>query len=77
MSVSRMLHAFFLSIGLSVVAGSAWAATDLEICRDNQAEAAARLTACTAVGRRRQGHRPAEGVRELVHRRFPFEEARL
>jgi tetratricopeptide (TPR) repeat protein len=44
-----MLHAFFLSIGLSVIAGSAWAATDLEICRDNQAEAAARLTACTAV----------------------------
>ena len=44
-----MLRAFFLSIGLWVIAGPAWAATDLEICRDNQAEAAARLTACTAV----------------------------
>jgi tetratricopeptide (TPR) repeat protein len=44
-----MLRAFFLSIGLSVAATSAWAATDLETCRDNQAEATARLTACNAV----------------------------
>ena len=44
-----MLRAFLLSIGLSVVATSAWAATDLETCRDNQADAAARLTACNAV----------------------------
>src|SRR5262249_44536815 len=35
-------------IGLSVLATSAWAG-DVETCRDNQAEAAARLTACTAV----------------------------
>lgn len=43
-----MLRAFFLSIGLSVVAASAWAG-DVETCRDNQAEATARLTACNAV----------------------------
>jgi hypothetical protein len=35
-SVWQMLRAFLLSIGLSVVATSAWAATDLETCRDNQ-----------------------------------------
>jgi len=38
-----MLRAFFLSIGLSFIAASAWAG-DVETCRDNQAEAAARLT---------------------------------
>lgn len=43
-----MLRAFSLSIGLSVVAGSAWAG-DVETCRDNTAEATARLTACNAV----------------------------
>jgi tetratricopeptide (TPR) repeat protein len=43
-----MLRAFLLSIGLSVIATSAWA-DDVETCRDNKAEAAARLTACTAV----------------------------
>ena len=43
-----MLRAFLLSIGLSVLATSAWAG-DVETCRDNQAEAAARLTACNAV----------------------------
>ena len=43
-----MLRAFILSIGLLVVATPALA-TDVETCRDNQAEAAARLTACTAV----------------------------
>jgi tetratricopeptide (TPR) repeat protein len=44
-----MLRAFFLSVGLWVIATSALAATDLETCRDNQADAAVRLTACTAV----------------------------
>jgi tetratricopeptide (TPR) repeat protein len=44
-----MLRAFVLSISLSAMATSALAATDVETCRDNQAEAAARLTACTAV----------------------------
>lgn len=43
-----MLRAFLLSIGLSVIATSALAATDIETCRDNQADAAARLTACNA-----------------------------
>jgi len=43
-----MLRAFFLSIGLSVAAASAWAG-DVETCRDNQAEATARLAACNAV----------------------------
>jgi tetratricopeptide (TPR) repeat protein len=43
-----MLRAFLLSIGLSLIATSAWA-DDVETCRDNKAEAAARLTACTAV----------------------------
>jgi hypothetical protein len=43
-----MLRALLLSIGLSVIATSAWA-DDVETCRDNKAEAAARLTACTAV----------------------------
>ena len=43
-----MLRAFFLSIGLWVLATSARAG-DVETCRDNQAEAAARLTACNAV----------------------------
>ena len=44
-----MLRAVLLSIGLSVLATSAGAATDVETCRDNQAEATARLAACTAV----------------------------
>ena len=44
-----MLRALFLSLSLSVAATFALAATDVETCRDNQAEAAARLTACTAV----------------------------
>ena len=43
-----MLRAFFLSLGLAVLATSAWAG-DVETCRDNQAEAAARLAACNAV----------------------------
>src|SRR5215216_1841796 len=43
-----MLRALFLSVGLSVLATSALAATDIETCRDNQAEAADRLTACNA-----------------------------
>jgi|GraSoiStandDraft_4_1057263.scaffolds.fasta_scaffold21904_3 tetratricopeptide (TPR) repeat protein len=43
-----MLRAIVLFVGLSVIAGSALAATDLETCRDNQAEAAVRLAACTA-----------------------------
>jgi len=43
-----MLRACLLSIGLSVIATSALAATDIETCRDNQADAAARLTACNA-----------------------------
>ncbi len=43
-----MLRATFLSVGLSVIATSALAATDIEICRDNQADAAVRLTACNA-----------------------------
>jgi tetratricopeptide (TPR) repeat protein len=43
-----MLRASLLSIGLSVLATCAWAG-DVETCRDNQAEAAARLTACNAV----------------------------
>jgi tetratricopeptide (TPR) repeat protein len=43
-----MLRACFLSVGLSVIATSALAATDIETCRDNQADAAARLTACNA-----------------------------
>lgn len=43
-----MLRAFFLSLGLAVLATSAWAG-DVETCRDTQAEAAARLTACNAV----------------------------
>src|SRR4029453_1513715 len=49
-SVSKMLRATFLSVGLSVLATSALAATDIETCRDNQADAAARLTACNAAG---------------------------
>lgn len=44
-----MLRACFLSVGLSLIVTSALAATDVETCRDNQADAAARLTACTAV----------------------------
>jgi tetratricopeptide (TPR) repeat protein len=40
---------FFLSLGLSVSAASACAATEIETCRDNQAEATARLAACNAV----------------------------
>src|SRR5438552_6139344 len=44
-----MLRALILSIGLFVVAMPALAASDVETCRDNQAEAAVRLTACTAV----------------------------
>ena len=44
-----MLRALFLPISLVLTATSALAATDVETCRDNQAEAAARLTACTAV----------------------------
>src|SRR4030095_6629442 len=43
-----MLRACFLSVGLSVIATSALAATDIETCRDNQADAAARLVACNA-----------------------------
>jgi tetratricopeptide (TPR) repeat protein len=43
-----MLRALFLSVGLSVLATSALAATDIETCRDNQADGAARLTACNA-----------------------------
>jgi tetratricopeptide (TPR) repeat protein len=43
-----MLRAIGLSLVLSVLAIPALAATDLETCRDNKAEAAARLTACTA-----------------------------
>jgi Flp pilus assembly protein TadD len=44
-----MLRTPFLSIGLSVIVTTALAATDLETCRDNQAEAAERLAACKAV----------------------------
>ena len=44
-----MLRALILSIGLSLAATSALAAGDLDTCRDNQAEAAARLTACNAI----------------------------
>ena len=44
-----MLRALFLPISLMLTATSALAATDVETCRDNQAEAAARLTACNAV----------------------------
>lgn len=44
-----MLRAVVLSVSLSAMATSALAATDVETCRDNQAEAAARLSACTAV----------------------------
>lgn len=44
-----MLRALIVSIGLSLAATSALAASDLDTCRDNQAEAAARLTACNAV----------------------------
>ena len=43
-----MLRALFLSIGSFLLATSALAATDIETCRDNQADAAARLTACNA-----------------------------
>jgi tetratricopeptide (TPR) repeat protein len=43
-----MLRASFLSIVSVVAATSALAATDIETCRDNQADAAARLTACNA-----------------------------
>jgi tetratricopeptide (TPR) repeat protein len=43
-----MLRASLLSIGLSVLATSAWAG-DVETCRDNHADAASRLTACNAV----------------------------
>ena len=72
-----MLRAICLSIVLSVLAIPALAATDLETCRDNKAEAAARLTACNAVVGGQQGHRQAEGLCQLVHRRCPAEEARL
>src|SRR4051794_21770034 len=44
-----MLRAMSLSIGLLLTVTPALAATDLETCRDAQADAAARLTACTAV----------------------------
>lgn len=44
-----MLRAFIVSIGLFLAATSALAATDLDTCRDNQAEAASRLAACNAV----------------------------
>ena len=44
-----MLRAFFLSLGLSVIAASTCAATEIETCRDNQTEATARLAACNAV----------------------------
>ena len=37
-----MLRASLLTIGLRVVATPALAASDVETCRDNQAEAAAR-----------------------------------
>src|SRR5205823_2195437 len=47
-SVSRMMRGFLVSIVTLVVAGPALAAADIETCRDNQAEAAARLTACNA-----------------------------
>ena len=43
-----MMRGFLLSIVTLVVAGPALAAADIETCRDNQAEAAARLTACNA-----------------------------
>jgi tetratricopeptide (TPR) repeat protein len=43
-----MLRAFLLSIVAVVAATPALAATDIETCRDNQADAAARLTACNA-----------------------------
>ena len=43
-----MMRGFLLSIVTLAVAGPALAATDVETCRDNQAEAAARLTACNA-----------------------------
>jgi tetratricopeptide (TPR) repeat protein len=44
-----MLRTFFLSIGSLVFATAALAAGDVETCRDNQADATARLTACNAV----------------------------
>jgi len=43
-----MLRACFLSVAFSVIATSVLAATDIETCRDGQAEAAARLKACNA-----------------------------
>ena len=43
-----MLRVSFLSVALSILATSALAATEIETCRDNQAEAAVRLTACNA-----------------------------
>src|SRR5206468_1340871 len=47
-SISRMMRGFLLSVVTLAVAGPALAATDIETCRDNQADAAARLTACNA-----------------------------
>jgi tetratricopeptide (TPR) repeat protein len=43
-----MIRGFLLSAVTLAVAGPALAATDIETCRDNQADAAARLTACNA-----------------------------
>ena len=41
-----MIRGFLLSVVTLAIAGPALAATDIETCRDNQADAAARLTAC-------------------------------
>ncbi|MGH6643399.1 MAG: tetratricopeptide repeat protein, partial [Bradyrhizobium sp.] len=48
-SVSPMLRAFFLVAALLVVIGPARAAGDIDTCRNNEAEPAARLAACETV----------------------------
>ena len=65
-----MLRAFLLSIGLSVLATSAWA-DDVETCRDNQAEAAARLTACNAVIADDKVTGKPKAFANWYHRRMP------
>ena len=44
-----MLRALLLGLVVLAVAGPALAAGDIETCRDNTAEAAARLAACESV----------------------------
>ena len=72
-----MLRAFFLSSSPLSSPAPALAASDVETCRDNQADAAARLTACKAVIADDKVTGKPKAFANLVSRRFPVEEARL